>query len=31
MIQMETKLGITETRVYGRHGKATDFGSTEFP
>nr|DAL80330.1 MAG TPA: Large polyvalent protein-associated domain 18 [Caudoviricetes sp.] len=24
-------IGITETRVYGRHGKATDFGSTEFP
>ena len=24
-------IGITETRVCGRHGKATDFGSTEFP
>lgn len=24
-------IGITETRIYGRHGKATDFGSTEFP
>lgn len=24
-------VGITETRVYGRHGKATDFGGTEFP
>jgi hypothetical protein len=24
-------IGTTETRVYGRHGKATDFGNIEFP